>query len=109
MSDERKKRALSREQLFEALDRQTFVNEWKAKVQIRQIIEAYFDVVIVDVINKMGDKIQQKPEVDDMKKYVIDKACEASRFYSVSCKTVKDSQDFITQIISDAQGKKHNA
>lgn len=50
--------------------------------------------------------LQQEPEIDDMEKYVIDKACEASRFYSVVCKTVEDSRKFITQIISDARGRK---
>lgn len=47
--------------------------------------------------------IQQQPEDGDMEEYVADKACEASRFYSVVCKTVEDSRNFIRQIIRDTQ------
>lgn len=38
--------------------------------------------------------------------WIIDKACEASRFYSISCKTVADSRNFIRQLVKEIQEEK---
>jgi len=46
----------------------------------------------------------QKPEIDEA--WIEEKACEASRFYSVSCKTVADSRNFIRQLYDEMPTKK---
>ena len=47
----------------------------------------------------MIGKLIQKPGVTE--EWIIEKACEASRFYSVSCKTVEDSRNFVCSLVEE--------
>lgn len=59
-----------------------------------------------DVIKKCVEAIPEvelKLDVDDQ--WIIEKGCEASRFYSTICRTVEDSRNFIRSFIKELQEK----
>lgn len=104
MSDERKGRGFGEEELLGWLDKcwslsRTSQGEYeKVKEvyeQIRKIIHHYF--------NQLLDKhyVQQKPKVDDMEKYVEEKAIELGQQNYLG----DEVKDFIRQIISDVKGR----
>lgn len=62
------------------------------------------DQVMIKALEAIPDlPLKFSLKVDE--KFIIEKGCEASRFYSVSCKTVEDSRNFIRSFIKELVDK----
>ena len=82
----------------------------KKREDLIKRLDAYFVEHLImspqktrDLFREVRVALEQKPEIDD--KYVEEKAAEAQKFYWATCKTKKDSRNFIRQILRDAKGR----
>ncbi len=56
---------------------------------------------IGELIKASKGHIALTKKIEVTEEWIEEKGCEASRFYSVSCKTVADSRDFIRKLVED--------
>lgn len=81
--------------------------EYLANEQIRQLVESsaqedteLFEIKAQEYERGLKDAIKEPSEAE-FEEFVKEKACEASRFYSVNCKTVADSRNFICNLFKE--------